>query len=272
VTTRLVRLPDSEGPDITIERGAFGAPRVLVDGQAIPRAADGTYSIPQSDGTTQSIRYKSTFAGQWLELEDGRRLALDTPAPKWLRVLMLLPIGLVAVGGLIGGAIGGLGVGVNLGITRTALPRPVQAAAMVGVLALAAGAWWIVGTTVRNTFSPLETYGLGDCVANVPVSGADVSGIRSVSCDGEHNGEIVGVNEHPDGDFPGVPAIEATAESVCRAAFLSYVGTSYETSRLGMFYLYPSSDTWGAGDRQIACLALAPPGELLSGSIAGTGQ
>ena len=65
---------------------------------------------------------------------------------------MLLPIGLVAIGGLIGGASGGLGVGVNLGITRTSLSRPVQAVAMVGVLAVAAGAWWVVGTTVRNTF------------------------------------------------------------------------------------------------------------------------
>ena len=272
MTTRLVRLPDSDGPDITIERGVFGAPRVLVDGQAIPRAADGTYPIPQSDGSTQSIRYKSGFAGQWLELEDGRRLALDAPVPIWLRLLTLLPIGLVAVGGLIGGAIGGLGVGVNLGITRTSLPRPAQAVAMIGVLALAAGAWWIVGTTVRNTLSPLETYGLGDCLANVPDSGADVTGIRAVSCDGEHNGEIVGVREQPDGDFPGVAAIDAAAESACRAAFETYVGTSFETSRLGMFFLYPSSETWDAGDRQIACLALAPPGELLSGSVAGTGQ
>jgi len=272
VTTRLVRLPDSEGPDITIERGAFGAPRVTIDGQAIPRAADGTYPIPQPDGTTQSIRYKSGFAGQWLELEDGRRLALDAPVPVWLRLLMLLPIGLVAIGGLIGGAIGGLGVGVNLGITRTSLSRPVQALAMVGVLAVAAGAWWVVGTTVRNTFSPLATYSLGECLANVPESGADVTGIRSVACDSDHNGEIVGVDEHPDAAFPGVPAIEAVAERACRAAFETYVGTSYETSRLGMFYLYPSSDTWGAGDRQIACLAIAPPGELLSGSVAGTGQ
>ena len=171
MTTRLVRLPDSDGPDITIERGAFGAPRVSIDGQAIPRAADGSYAIPVADGSTTPIKVKSGFAGQWLELDDGRRLALDPPVPVWLRILMLLPIGLVAVGGLIGGLIGGLGVGVNLGITRTSLSRPVQAMAMVGVLVVAAGAWWVVGTTVRNAFLPLITYALGDCVADVPSSG-----------------------------------------------------------------------------------------------------
>ena len=272
MTTRLVRLPETDGPDITIERGAFGAPRVTVDGQAVPRASDGSFAILSADGSTTSFKVQSGFAGQWLELDDGRRLALDPPVPVWLRILTLLPIGLVAVGGLIGGAIGGLGAGVNLGITRTSLSRPVQAVAMLGVLAVAAGAWWLVGTTVRNTFLPQITYARGDCVADVPSSGADVTGLRKVACDADHNGEIVGVAEQPDGSFPGVPAIEAIAEGACLAAFQAYVGTGYETSRLDMFYLYPSSETWDAGDRQIACLAVAPAGELLSGSVAGTGQ
>ena len=55
----------------------------------------------------------------------------------------------------------------------------------------------------------------------------------------------------------------------CPQLFASYIGIAFDVSRLEMLYLYPSEDTWGQGDRQIACIATGSDGEQLTGTLAG---
>jgi hypothetical protein len=119
-------------------------------------------------------------------------------------------------------------------------------------------------------FGSVQTFTVGECVDALVPDGEEVSDLPVVDCAGEHLGEVVGVATVPDADeWPGLAAHEAQAAAECSPAFSSYVGRSYEESRLEMSYLYPTADSWGAGDRQIVCIAFEPEGARRSGSIQG---
>lgn len=274
-----IRLPGTDGPDITIERGVMSAPRVLIDGQVVARdpGRKDTYPIVLPDGTTRTITLKSGWNGVVALADDGSRLPLDPARPLWETVLSLAPIGLVAIGGLVGGAFGGGGVAANMAISRSDLRPAVRAAAMVAVLAVAAVAWFVVARAVATTLSPLPTYTAGQCLDRIGTGDTiDASALRVVDCTDPHDGEVVGLDpvsapgENP--VYPGLPAIESAASAACPPLFAAYVGVNYDLSRLEMIYLYPSGETWERGDRQIACVATGPGGEQLTSSMAGTAR
>ena len=52
----------------------------------------------------------------------------------WELVLILLPIGLLPIGGLLGGACGGAGLATNLWIAKKSLPLATTVVAMIGVV------------------------------------------------------------------------------------------------------------------------------------------
>ena len=88
------------------------------------------------------------LSGDRPELKAG-----DYEYPKWLLVLAFLPIGLVAVGGLIGGAIGGGMAGVNVMIAQQEkIPVPLRAVLMLVTTVLAVGLWFVIAMFVVGTF------------------------------------------------------------------------------------------------------------------------
>ncbi|MEY9964140.1 hypothetical protein ABIA33_002182 [Streptacidiphilus sp. MAP12-16] len=70
--------------------------------------------------------------------------------PKWQVVLVVVPLTLIAFGGLIGGAFGGLGMATNLKLARTNLATAPKALAMMGVV-LAALAIYLVVAALLTT-------------------------------------------------------------------------------------------------------------------------
>ena len=274
-----IRLPGTDGPDIVIERGAFSKPRVRIDGSEIPRdsARKDTYSIVTSDGATRSFTLKSTRNGLVVIADDGSQFALDPPRPLWETVLAFLPVGLVAIGGLLGGAFGGIAAAGNIAISRSDLRTPVRIGAMVGVTVLAALAWFVLAYVAATTLNPIPDYAAGECVDGTFTGDtADADAIRTVPCADPHRGEVVGVHTVADpgsgAAFPGTSTISTTANDRCVPLFAEYVGIDFETSILEMFYVYPSEETWARGDREIACIATGSGGGELTGSIAGTAQ
>jgi len=69
-------------------------------------------------------------------------------------------------------------------------------------------------------------------------------------------------------DFPGDAEAEKQAEDLCAKEFEPFVGIALDDSELGYTYLYPTSDTWQAKDREITCLVGAedPTKGTLKGS------
>jgi hypothetical protein len=277
--SRTIRLPGTESPDIVIERGVFSKPRVTIGGNAIPRdlARKDSYSIVTADGTTRSLTLKSGRNGLVVVADDGSQMALDPPRPPWETVLAFLPVGLVAVGGLIGGAFGGAAAAGNIAISRSDLRTPVRIAAMVAVTVVAALAWFVIARTVASTLSPIPNYAAGQCVDGIGTGDTiDAAAIRTATCADPHRGEVIGIHAIPassDGAaFPGMSTIETAANDRCLPLFATYVGIPYDASSLEMYYIYPTEETWGRGDRQIACIATGSGGQELTGSVAGTAR
>jgi hypothetical protein len=102
---------------------------------------------------------------------------------------------------------------------------------------------------------------VGDCLAE--------SLIQTVPCSEPHSEEIFAAVTPPNGDFPGMEAIDAQAEDLCIIAeFEDFVGLSYEESVLDVGGIMPSEESWRQGDRRIFCTISDPAGEV-SGSLRG---
>jgi hypothetical protein len=92
--------------------------------------------------------YPAPLASALTEFLSERRGPLQ-PAefefPKWLFGVALLPLALIAVGGLVGGLIGGAGAGLNLFLARReSWPVALRAIAMMGVALLTGGSYFVV--------------------------------------------------------------------------------------------------------------------------------
>jgi hypothetical protein len=68
----------------------------------------------------------------------------------WELVLALLPIALVAIGGLLGGLIGALGLVINLALARRRLGAGLKLVAMLGVVIAAYVVYFVVAGIISN--------------------------------------------------------------------------------------------------------------------------
>jgi hypothetical protein len=75
-------------------------------------------------------------------------LVTTVETPKWLRVLSLLPLTLIALGGLIGGVFGGLGAAVNTKLLGTGMTTGAKVASMLGVTVVALVLYVIVAAAL----------------------------------------------------------------------------------------------------------------------------
>lgn len=265
------RIPGTTEPEIIIRRSALGNIAVLVGGVPVKRrrGRNLTYDIRLSDGTVKELRLN----GQWTGLKavvDGVETPLEPRVSRILVALIFLPLALVVIGGLIGGLIGGAASMVNLAISRAAIRTPLKFAAMLATTILGAAIYFGVALAIV----PLPTLETGQCLNGVR-EGADLSArsTRAVGCDQAHDNEVVGTVRYTgEAAYPGQQALFDYAAPSCYSAFASYVGVDFQTSALEMILVTPTDLTWVRGDREIACVALAPNAGKLTGSIKGTGR
>ena len=126
------------------------------------------------------------------------------------------------------------------------IPRPTRIAAAV----LAAGTFAVL-TACGTSVLDLE---VGQCISSSAAED-EVSSLPVVECSEPHNGEIFALPQLPDGEFPGDEAVRDSGETLCTGPeFQTYVGIAPEESALSVDILFPSSDTWAGGDREIVCI------------------
>lgn len=126
------------------------------------------------------------------------------------------------------------------------------------------------GEVVEGGQQSAFTMRVGDCW-NDP-DGQQVSELEVVPCAEPHDNEVIALFDLPDGDFPGEDAVEAAADEGCTARFADYVGSSYESSELVIWPLWPTEGSWdNMDDREIVCSVYDPSG-LLTGSIKGSAR
>lgn len=112
----------------------------------------------------------------------------------------------------------------------------------------------------------------GDCFEDSEDGATQVATVRAVPCAEPHDNEIYLAFDLPDGDFPGVTAIDAEAKDRCLAAFESFVAVDHDESELNFFPVTPTPDSWEAGDRTVYCALFANDLSKVSGSMRGSGR
>ncbi len=63
----------------------------------------------------------------------------------------------------------------------------------------------------------------------------------------------------------------AEVDAACVRAFEPYVGTSFDRSALGIYYLYPRDVGWSL-DTGYTCIATTADGSMLTGTVKGSGR
>jgi hypothetical protein len=108
----------------------------------------------------------------------------------------------------------------------------------------------------------------GDCIERLEEGPASTT-VPAVPCAEPHEGEVYAIFDLADGDWPGDEAVWEEAESGCVDRLFDYSPTAYEDEQIDIFYVHPTSDTWGTGDREVVCVTYYLDG-LRTGSIKGS--
>lgn len=151
VNTDPISIDGVAGPIVVTTNAFWGRPRVTVGGVPAPRTGNRQYALPAAAGGAIEATVRSAFADPYPTVEvNGVRHRTGPAVPLVLRVMTLLPVLLVAVGGALGGLAGGLGFVANSAVARTRIPSAVKALIMVGVSVVAYFVWLVLAVAVRG--------------------------------------------------------------------------------------------------------------------------
>jgi hypothetical protein len=155
VNTEPISIDGVAGPIVVTTNAFWGRSAVTVGGVPTPRTGKRQYALPAAAGGAVEATVRSAFADPYPTVEvNGVQHRTGPSIPVVLRVLVPLPILLVAVGGALGGLIGALGLVANLAVARTRTPPVVKALIMVGVSVVAYLLWLAIAVALRGAVSP----------------------------------------------------------------------------------------------------------------------
>ena len=149
------------------------------------------------------------------------------------------------------------------------------ALATLALPTLALGGCSVVNDALGDGEAGVFTLVVGDCLNDADETG-DVSTVPIVPCEGPHDSEVYASVMMDDPEYPGEEATIAAADAACRLKFADFVGIPVDDSIYSYATLYPTSDSWSGGDREILCriALLSDDGRVtpVSGSLAGSAR
>ncbi|HZM73304.1 MAG TPA: septum formation family protein [Candidatus Polarisedimenticolia bacterium] len=113
---------------------------------------------------------------------------------------------------------------------------------------------------------------VGDCFDIKDPAAETIEDVKAVPCTQEHEYEMFLIRSMASGSYPSDAAFSTFVENECLPAFGTYVGLSYDESELDVFYVVPSADSWGDGDRAVQCSIYHPRIHRLTGSQKGSAR
>ncbi|MGZ4513636.1 MAG: septum formation family protein [Mycobacterium sp.] len=158
-------------------------------------------------------------------------------------VLLSVIFGIIALNQTKGGRQGGRGMAIA-GLIISGAWVLVIAAIIVAAIVFDDGS--VQATNIKT----------GDCIADAPADGANVTRLPKVSCDEPHEGEVYAMIRVSGDTFPGQTAMQSEYEQRCMSALESYAPDAANDPGISGFLLYPSQETWDRGDRDVACIAI----------------
>ena len=107
----------------------------------------------------------------------------------------------------------------------------------------------------------------GDCLrfaggeAGGDSAGGDAgNSIKPTDCSQAHHGEVVLSSEDFFGEDKALPPearLQSIADTACTEAMSAYSGATPQQASVRMSFLYPTQETWAAGDRRLTCIAVS---------------
>lgn len=110
---------------------------------------------------------------------------------------------------------------------------------------------------------------VGDCFNNL-VRG-EVEVVTAVPCTEAHEFEVFHAFDLPDGPSPEPEVMADLWIDGCLAEFEAFVATPFAESVLDISGIFPTEETWAAGDREVICSVTAVDGEPRTGSARNSG-
>jgi hypothetical protein len=125
-------------------------------------------------------------------------------------------------------------------------------------------------STVQEGPVAATAVAVGDCLNGVVIGAAERASITSaevVSCDRAHGLEVYATfTLQPDdfelvdpAEYPGPARIVRTADERCADRIEDLVE---DPDAFGLIALWPSQESWAAGDRAVACAVFSPDGSV----------
>ena len=125
------------------------------------------------------------------------------------------------------------------------------------------------GTINKEANADAFSIRVGDCI-NDPGDG-EIDKVPVVPCSEPHEFEVFHEFSIQQTKFPEtVEAMEELTFAACDPVFRTFVGRSFEESRLEYTSLEPTKLSWAEGDRVVQCLVTDPENGKITGSLAGS--
>ncbi len=168
----------------------------------------------------------------------------------------------------------------HAGGPHTGLGRA-RAGWIMGAVGVAGFVALMVGAALTDGFASddvsVERLDVGDCVDLAEISGPSdvVDRLPRRDCDEPHDAEVYLIDDVAvDSDeYPGDASLTAAIEEQCTGrAFEDYTGGTFADSSLDYFFLYPTEESWDAGDRGFVCMAVSVDGSPIDHSVRGSGE
>ena len=137
--------------------------------------------------------------------------------------------------------------------------RAASALAVAAVLTAGLTGCSVIGDIISGTAGEDDVFTLavGDCFNETDdtSSGETIESVPIVDCKEEHDYEVYSSVIMDDEEYPGETDTTSQAESQCLDAFEGFFGLSYDEAVTNDFtYFYPTTESWGMGDREILCM------------------
>jgi hypothetical protein len=110
---------------------------------------------------------------------------------------------------------------------------------------------------------------VGDCFDFKDPDAEEFDQVTARPCTEEHEYELFFVGTMPAETYPTDNAFDSYVTDACEPAFATYVGRAYESSRLELTWVGPTSDAWNSGDHVVQCLLNDPQRPRLTTSLQG---
>jgi hypothetical protein len=99
----------------------------------------------------------------------------------------------------------------------------------------------------------------------------EISEVTGRPCSETHEYELFAIVQDTEHDaYPGDAGFDDLVARRCLPEFEVWVGKSLDSSTLDIFYVIPSEDSWGQGDRSVACAVYDRANSKLTGSVKGS--